>query len=262
VPEAHKITWQLREISQSLKRMIYGVQQAHHLHPGKTILLRGVDSNLFWYGIAYYPFRLIRVPHVYLAPDNQADIEARPEFAEVSDFVMPEQGVLRGMEKGSLVVYEVGPQTLKNITALYGAIARDRFKDETPQRVDVANPELEHLLGPVWHVLERDHRWTGKTATVLLGGPKNTHQRLYITGACAAEQTQQGPVTVTVSVDGDPYPPRVLTQGHESFQFDFPLPPTLAGRESIRVSICVDRTLQPPNDDRELGLVMGVFQVR
>jgi hypothetical protein len=63
---------------------------------------------------------------------------------------------------------------------------------------------------------------------------------------------------LSVSVNGLPLPPARIAA--LSFELAFPLPQELVGKESIDVSLAVDRTVRP--DGRELGLAFGVFEVR
>jgi hypothetical protein len=85
---------------------------------------------------------------------------------------------------------------------------------------------------------------------------------LHVEGFCSARQIEEGPLAVTVSVDGQAYPPVLLDRGDAAFKFSFPLPSELVGKERIEVSVEVDRTFTVASDPRPLGLVFGTFAVR
>ncbi len=101
-----------------------------------------------------------------------------------------------------------------------------------------------------------------KLATVRMGGPVTAQQRLYLTGYCPKQQLEKGPLPLSVKVDGAPLPPAQIQPGTERFAFDFALPPGLAGKESVEVTVEVGRTFIPAGEDRALGLVFGVFEIR
>ncbi len=44
------------------RTLVLGVQRAHELHPGKVILLDGVNDDLFWGAIQQRPFLFLKNP--------------------------------------------------------------------------------------------------------------------------------------------------------------------------------------------------------
>ena len=91
--------------------------------------------------------------------------------------------------------------------------------------------------------------------------PSRTGQSLYIHGYCPEGRLRDGPLSVTVAVDGSTHD-AVLHPGENDFDLAFPLPGPVAGRTEMRVSVEVSRTYRTPSDQRDLGLVFGVFEVR
>lgn len=99
-----------------------------------------------------------------------------------------------------------------------------------------------------------------KRANVRLGGPTARGQRLYLSGHCPKVQLDQGPLPLTVAVDGKPLPPALIQPAAQQFELDFALPDELVGKESVEVAVEVGRTFK--SYGRELGVVFGVFEIR
>jgi len=251
------------ETSQAVRRLVLGVERAGKLHPGKIVLLTGVDTTLFWGGIYDKPFRLVGVSDVYLTPDSDANIESQNRTGTVSEFVLPAAVASQALARDDAVVYEVGGPRLKNVTTLYREIARAQWGSAgEPRRVDAGNPLFADQMGPEWYPIEGSFRWMSKRATVRLGAPRSAGERLYISGYCPAQQVDKGPLKVIVGADGRLYPPFFLTEPDARFEISFPLPDGLVGQDSVQVSVEVERTLVSPSDGRSLGLVFGSFAIR
>ena len=241
--------------SRQIRSMVLGVQEARRLHPGKVILLRDVSDQLFWNGILDNPFAVIGVTNVYLAPETESAMISHPELGDFRQYILPAAATLEGLKAGKLVVYSAAGERLKNVTAIYAALAPLHLRAETPRTVDVANELLGYMLGKSWLPIEEGHRWMPKQATVRLGGPKGAGERLYISGYSPAVLLEKGPLPVTVSVDGQRVGEASIAKGVDQFHFDFRLPKELAGKESVEVTVEVGRTYG------ELGLVFGVFEI-
>lgn len=63
-------------------------------------------------------------------------------------------------------------------------------------------------------------------------------------------------------MDGAALPRVQIQPGTEHFALDFALPANLTCKESVELAVEVGRTFMPPGEDRELGLVFGVFEIR
>lgn len=239
------------------RNLVQGVARARELHPGKTILLFGVDSQLFGASIRNGPFRLIGVRDVYLAPGTESRIETPSEPGVAARYAMPAQAVSKALDSDQAVVYDVTGPRLRNITSLYASMPRETG---LPRRVDAASPLTSYLLGPEWYGSDGDHRWMPGRATVRLGPPANG-QRLHLNASCASEQLAEGPLTVAVSVNGMRLPPATV-RSCDAFELSFPLPPSSFGASETKVTVEVDHTITPPSDPRELGLAFGVIELR
>ncbi|MBM3745004.1 MAG: hypothetical protein FJW34_04320 [Acidobacteria bacterium] len=262
VPQARAWTRWRFERSREVRKLVLGVARAHQLHRGKPIVLVGVWDDLFWAGVFDQPFRLFGAQQVYLGPDSEALLQPRPEFGDITDYVLPGKLALRALDEDEIVVYQAGGARLRNATTLYRELAQRLWTAEEPRRVLVGNPLYGGQLGGGWSGIEGGHRWMPRAATVQVGGPVSRGQRLWLEGYCPAGLLAQGPARLIVSVDGQSLGQAELRQGDAPFQLGFPLPEALVGRPTLTVRLELDRIFTPPGETRSLGLVFGTFRVR
>jgi hypothetical protein len=246
-------------ITMRVRNLVEGVAGIHERHPSKSILLEGVDTDLFWNGVLDRPFRLFGLDHIYLAPGSEKRIAAHPDLGNIGDYILPADVVAQALKREELVVYDVRGPLLRNITAVYAALPRD---SGLPLRVDVASPLSGYLLGPEWYESDGDHRWMPRRAGLRMGAPATPGQKLYLRGACPDEQLRAGPLPVTVTVEGVPLPATVIRPGENAFELVFALPDSVVGKAEMRVTVEVGRVFRPASDPRDLGLVFGAFEVR
>jgi hypothetical protein len=247
------------DLSMRARALVEGVESAHAQHPKQSILLEGVNTDLFWNAVLDRPFRLFGLDNVYLTPGSERNIEAHPDLGNVSDYVLPSGVVASGLAHDELVVYDVRGPRLRNITSAYAARPLDT---RPPLRVDAASPLTQYLLGPEWYPSDGDHRWMPKRATLRIGAPDAPGHRLVLRGDCPDEQLKAGPLDVTVNVDGATLPAASIRPSHNAFELAFALPDSVVGKGEMRVAIEVSRVIRPASDPRDLGLVFGIFEVR
>jgi len=242
-----------------VRNLVEGVAGIHERHPSKAILLVGVDSDLFWNGVLDRPFRLFGLDHIYLAPGSEKRIDAHPDLGNIGDYILPSDVVAQALKREELVVYDVRGTRLRNITDLYAALPRE---SGLPLRVDAASPLTSYLLSAEWYESDGDHRWMPRRAGLRMGAPATGGQKLYLRGACPNEQLKDGPLAVTVTVDGATLPATVIRPGESAFELAFVLPDSVVGKAEMRVTVEVGRVFRPASDPRDLGLAFGAFEVR
>jgi hypothetical protein len=247
------------DLSLRVRALVEGVESAHALHPRQSVLLEGVDTDLFWNGVLDRPFRLFGLDQVYLAPDSERRIEAHPDLGNIAEYILPAGMVDRGLASEELAVYDVRGPRLRNITSAYAARPRD---NRPPLRVDAASPLAQYLLGPEWYPSDGDHRWMPGRATLRIAAPDAPGRMLHLRGNCPAEQLVAGPLDVTVRVEDSTLPPAKIHPGERAFDLAFALPDGVAGKPEMRVTVEVSRVIRPTSDPRDLGLVFGTFEVK
>ncbi len=245
-------------LSLRVRNLIGGVARAHQLHPQQSILLLGVDSELFWNSFPDHSFRLIGAGPVYLAPGSERHIDAHPDLGNVDEFLLPADVTATALSRDELAVYDVRGPRLRNITRAYALMPQER---KLPSRIDFANPLASYLLGPQWYPADGNHRWMPKRATLRIAGAAAAGQKLYLSGYCPDQQWRDGPLTVTVNVEGSTQSAS-LPPGRNDFELAFPLPASALGRTELPLTVEVGRTIRVPGDGRDLGLAFGVFEVR
>jgi hypothetical protein len=260
-PVGRRIAQWYRGRSQAQEALVQGVARAHELHPGKVILLDGIGDDLFWGAIAQRPFLFLRITDVYLAPGSEAAISPHPEWDDISKFVLPAGEARRGMDNDKIVVYRAGSGPLRNITSRYEPPSADAAASG-PLRIDVADPLITDRLGPGWYPVESGFRWMSRRASLRMPGPRATGQRLYVTAICPAAQVKNGPLQMSLTVNGIRLAPAQFTRGNAESTFDFALPPGIVGKSEIDIMVEVSRTVRIGADLRDLGLAFGRFEIK
>jgi hypothetical protein len=93
-------------------------------------------------------------------------------------------------------------------------------------------------------------------------GPRATGQRLYVTAICPAAQVKNGPLQMSLTVNGIRLAPAQFTRGNAESTFDFALPPGIVGKSEIDITVEVSRTVRIGADLRDLGLAFGRFEIK
>lgn len=257
----HTVTWNLAR-SVAVREFVLGVGHAQELHPNKIILLSELPPDLFWSAMRDKPFPLVGAREVYLTPETEQTIPAHSELAVLTDFILPPAPMIKALAAGEAVVYEAKKPVLKNVTLLYGSRARWKWKGELARRVDVGNPLFADQLGDGWYPIEGGYRWMRGQAAVRLGGPRSAGEKLYITGYSSGEGLKQGPVELSLMMDGSKLGVVGLTKADAQFDASFVLPASLVGKDSVEMRLAISRTFISADGGRELGAAFGVFAVR
>ena len=101
-----------------------------------------------------------------------------------------------------------------------------------------------------------------KHAAVLMGGPENANQNIYVSGFAVPEALGPSPVSITLTADGEPLGTEQLKPNESTFTKSFPLTPSLIGKPRVTIEIEISRTFQTGPGSRPLGLVFGIFEIR
>jgi len=245
-----------------IRTMVLGVSAIVHANPGKQVLLRGIDRELFWTAVYHHPFALVGVSEVLVLPEEAADVGSGPQSEDPAALLAEPNAVRYALARDRAIVIDVGHGAPRDITAQYIASANIQPGDAIPARVDAGSDATAEQLGPEWYPMEKGFRWMAKRATVKLHGPSSPGARLYLSGFCPAAILKSGPVHVDVFVDHVPLAPATLSQPDTRFSLSFDLPQQLSGRAAVEVAVELDHTFMPEKDRRPLGLIFGTFEIR
>jgi len=95
------------------------VAQARQLNPGKILLLKNVDNDLFWSTVYYSPLPVLGWQGVYLAPNSPPLIQEDSQFDDINGYFFPEAAILPALRNGSAEVYQIEGETVRKITVPY-----------------------------------------------------------------------------------------------------------------------------------------------
>ncbi len=251
--------WWMNHSNQA-RALVLGTAAAHRAHPGKTIVLDAVTTDLYEDAIAQRGFYPLGVDYVYLTPGSAVNINPSENPDYLNRMVLEPAVMLHAMAHDQVVIYSPFGDHLRNITDSYERSAPSHFPDEKPgnlpHRVEVGNPLVEYALGGEWFALESGVRWMPQRATVRLA--LSGMRRLVLEGDCPVQNPNDGPPHLMVSVGGIAQPVAEICKPDMHFRRLYNMPPSLGGRESVEIAISVDRVFNEP-EGRKLGLVFGTI---
>jgi hypothetical protein len=262
IPVSRFLTRSYYDRSQRARTTILGVVEISRGHPGKAVLLSGVDPELFHATVLHHPFTLYGLLDISLLPEDATPLRESAPWLDTSGYFAEANAVRFALARDRAIVIDVSHGAPRDITAQYIASANIQPGDAIPARVDAGSEATAEQLGPEWYPMEKGFRWMAKRATVKLRGPSSPGARLYLAGFCPAAILKSGPVHVDVSVDHVHLAPATLSQPDARFSLSFDLPPQLSGRPAVDVAVELDHTFMPETDRRPLGLIFGTFEIR
>ena len=219
LPAARAVTHWSHARGERVEDLVLGVAEIHQAQPAKIILLDGIDSDLFWSAIVDVPFRVMRIPHVYLIPGSDSHIEAPPGL--VTKFILPQGLALRALQEDRAVVYRTDGTVLRNVTSRY----RAAWKPEPPRFINIGDPVYAEFLGAGWTENSGGYRAMSGTATLHMGGPRAQGERLYL-GIFDVRQFD-----ISLRIDGVEVPAALIRKDYEISEFAAPLPSALVEKK-------------------------------
>jgi hypothetical protein len=256
-PVTRTISWWHFDRGEKFRVLTEGLQRAHELHPGKVILITGMDTWTFWGGFLDGPHKLLGIQNVFLAPGSEAAIEVHTDLGEIGPFVATRMSAARDLLWRRAVVYQIEEGHLRNITTQYVRRMPLSWINSYPKFVDVGTLAAAEYIGPGWYDVEDAARWMSKRGVVKLAGPDQPGDRLRLAGHVPEICVQNGPLDVTVTADGIPLGQARITAANLNFEFFMPAPPALVGKPLTVIEIEVSRTYSEPAGPRKLGLSFG-----
>jgi len=259
---AHRDTRGIFDRSERSRMLIQSVAYAKHIHPGKTILLENVDDELFWSAVYGSPFHIFGWSDVFMTPDCIPLIRPDPNLGSIDPYILPASAVTHALRDGSAVVYAVEDRRLRNITRTYTAVVRSQPEPPLASYIDVGASYFQSQLGEGWYGIEGGFRWSQKRAIVYLAGPSTSGRKLVVHGYSSEAQIKAGPLHFALDIQGRQQPVKVIDRENPDVRFEYDLPADLIGRPRIEIGFTLDRTVQVPGDERNLGLPFGEFGIQ
>ena len=259
----HIAEW-FRERGQAQEALVMGVARAHELHPGKVILLDGVDDDLFWGAIEQRPFLFLRIPDVYLTPGSETH-----HFARIPSWTMYRSSSCppKRPGAGSSADRDCGLSRRRRAAAQHYApicAARRRSRRaQGPLRIDLGDPLAADRLGPGWYPLESGFRWMPRTASLRMPGPRTAGQRLYrdrhLPGGASARWAARDDRDRGRHAPGS----RAVYERRRGRHVRLcRCPPKTTGKSEIGITVELSRTVRIGADTRDLGLAFGRFEIK
>lgn len=184
------------------------VAAIHERDRTKTILISGVDRELFDSAVADLPFRALQIPRVYLTPGQPYPMP----------YQLPEPLAKRELAAGRAVVYDASAAQLRNVTQAFTARAAS-WPDGAPSMVNPGDPLFDEFTGgPGWQPPHRGYR-------TLAGGG---HVRVTGGGASitVAFFCESPGDELRISIDGIAQPPMHPDRCDQLTVRRFPAPPS------------------------------------
>jgi hypothetical protein len=239
-----------------IRKLVQAVAAAHEREPGKTILIEGVTDQLFWTGVYDHPFRLVGAQDVYMTPEALHKITPDP-IANLAVYTVSEDRMHTELVGHRAIVFGLEGGEVHDITGAYEAVVLNSLM---PRHMVMGQPILESLLSKSWYPSEGDYRWMPQTASVHLGMPASGQADLDLEGFCSPVQLKDGPLKVSIVVQGHRYGPQEVhdCSGPLGLRYSFSVTP---GTKEADITIEVNRTTRVGADLRDLGLAVRNVEV-
>lgn len=240
-----------------LKVLFEGLERIAELHPGKMVLLTGMDTSTYWGGFFDGPHKLLGLDAVYIAPDAATKIQAYPELGDMGPTIASRAEAARNVLWGRAVVYQIEETRLRNITRAYAKSIPEEWLASHPKLLNFANEVAAQDLGEGWYPAEPGGRWMGRKAMVYLATPEAGQSHLRVAGYLPEVCLKQGEVDVTILAAGEVLGRGRITLNNLSFDFLLPVNQRLRELAEVAIEIEVSRTYREPQGWRDLGLQFG-----
>jgi hypothetical protein len=229
LPASASIARWTHDRAEKVESLALGVEEVHASKPGSLILLDGIDTDLFWTGIADLPFRAMEIPGVYLAPGSEARIQAPADL--LSKYVLPEAVARPALDAGRAVAYRFDGQLLHNATARFRETADSVWREQVPHFVNLGDPVFAAYLGAGWQPAVRGYRTMRGAVAFVIGPPRSAAECLYI------GVFRTTPFRLGVRVNGSDLPAALLRKDNDLSEFRVALPPSFTSWTEMDVAL-------------------------
>lgn len=254
-----RIDWFIAR-GERVRVLVEGLERAHQLHPRSMLFLEGIDSDLYWAGLAHGPQRLFGA-NVALMPGEAKDYIVYPGVRDFTRDVASETVVARTVAWNDGKIYRFGGTILRNVTTRFLAAMPPEWLWTRPRMVDVGQPAFARDIGTGWYPIEGGARWMGKQAVVYLAPIGAGDWDLYVNGIYPNLPGGAAKQTLTVRIGAKIVGEIELSSRNAMFSQVFPLD-GVQRTKPLEVVLEVERTTRVPGDERELGVTFGNIGLR
>lgn len=228
--------------------LMRGLQHAVAVHPGKLILLEGIDEDLYSSALADDALRLVKAQNVRLLPGNgpkESRLSVAPATARTA------------FEQESVVVYRLEGPKLRDVTREWEQGKALTLSTGLSPELIAGDAVFASQFGEGWYPVEDGKRWLGASGRVRLGGPFAMGAKLSIQAYAPAAL---GKAQLAVRVNGKKVGQVEIEAG--SFSVEIPIPQEILAAEVIEVALEMSKTVRTAQDGRQLSLVFGQIGIR
>jgi hypothetical protein len=236
LPASASLTRWTHARAEKVASLALGVEQVHASKPGNLILLDGIDTDLFWSGVADLPFRAMEIPGVYLAPGSETAIQAPAEV--LSKYVLPEALARPALASGRAVAYRFDGVMLHNATPRFREMAGALWREDVPRFVNLGDPVFSPYLGDGWQPAARGYRFMNGSAAFVIASPRSAAECLYI-GVFRTVSLR-----MRVQVNGSEVPAALMRVSDGLSEFRVALPATSTGGGRMEVGLASTEPLR------------------
>ncbi len=116
IPVARLVAQSFYDRSQQIRSLLLGVDARTRGSQDKLILLKGVNSEMFWSAVYFRPFPLFGLDEVYLLPDNESEIVPPVPSAWRESFYADPNRVRDALKENRAIVLDVAGGEVRDIT--------------------------------------------------------------------------------------------------------------------------------------------------
>lgn len=242
-----------RRLSGEMHRLFEGMQAEVRRTAADTVLIAGVQDEVYISGFMDNPFRLIGIRNVHLVPGWESVIHSVPQ--DRIPFKLDQETAASLLTNPKTMVLSFDGEKVTDVTSTYRAV------QSSQQRVTVlqlSSPVAPARLGPGWNDAENGFRWMPKQASVRLDSPKaeGAHLLVSVYGQpMAIDAAPGGKLEMTARVNGHFLGPQIISAGLVTLDFGRIETSWLTpGQTANEIVLEVSHTISPPGDGRELGV--------
>jgi hypothetical protein len=115
IPVNRVITVSFHDRSQRIRNLVLGVVAQARTQPDKVVVLKGVDTDMFWSAVYDRPFHLFAENEVYVSPEDRPNIAADPQLGPPP----PDFFANRASIQNRPLVLDVSVGQVRDITTQY-----------------------------------------------------------------------------------------------------------------------------------------------